>query len=241
MNTIKVKTTQNVEVEYALASLGDRILASLIDLAVYFGWIIICSILISLIAAGQNQIFSFVISFVLLLPLLFYHLLCELFINGQSLGKKARDIKVIKLSGQAPSLGDYLLRWVFRLIDTGISYGLVALITVAINGKGQRLGDLAAGTSVIRTQPIKRANYFAVKTEEDYQVVFPEVHHLTDHDLALIRKLLYKALKYQNNVLLERLAQQTKTVMEVESNLPDEAFLRTVIKDYHYVMSGVEL
>jgi uncharacterized RDD family membrane protein YckC len=235
MNTIKVKTTQNVEVEYAIASLGDRILAHLIDWAVYFGWIMVCGILIQLLGA-EKQAVVLTMSLVMTLPLLFYKLLCEVFMNGQSIGKKARDIKVIRLSGQAPSLGDYLLRWVFRLIDI-LPYGVIAMITIAASGKGQRLGDLAAGTTVIRLQAIRRKQFFAVNTDENYQVTYPEVSVLTDKDMALIRKLLYKSLQYKNAVLLERLAKQTRQVMDVDPDLPDEQFLRLVIRDYHHVMS----
>lgn len=241
MNTIKVKTTQNVAVEYAIASIGDRILAHLIDMGVYFGWFIICSIVLQGINWWQNGNSSVIFSLLLVLPVVFYKLLCEIFMNGQTLGKKARDIRVIKLSGQAPSLGDHLLRWVFRLVDISMSNGLIAIITLAINGKGQRLGDLAAGTSVVRTGAVKRSTFFQVRTEENYQLMFPEVSALTDQDLALIRKLLYKALKYKNEALLQRVAERTREAINVTTNLPDEQFLRQVIKDYHHITSGLEV
>jgi len=241
MNTIKVKTTQNIEVEYAIASIGDRILAYLIDLCVYLAWGFTWSIVFgTLLRQNYNPEARTIITVVLtciFLPLLFYHLLCEIFMNGQSIGKKARDIKVIKLSGSAPSVGDYLLRWIFRLLEITMCYGVISIITLAINGKGQRLGDLAAGTSVIRTRAYRRKIPFEVRTEENYTVTYPEVNLLTDSDMALIRKLLYKALTYQNETLLSRITERTKVTMGVDSDLPDEVFLRTVIKDYHHVMA----
>lgn len=235
VNTIKVKTTQNVEVEYAIASLGDRILAHLIDGAVYLGWIIILIVPFQSIEASSGNL-RILLLLVMVLPLLFYKLLCEVFMNGQSLGKKARDIKVIKLNGQAPSFGDYLLRWIFRLIDITF-YGIPAMVCIAATSKGQRLGDLAAGTTVIRIQPFKRKEFFAVNTDENYHVTFPEVNALTDRDMALIRKLLYKSLQHKNGVLLGRLAGRTKEVMDVHTEMADEQFLRLVIRDYHHVMS----
>jgi uncharacterized RDD family membrane protein YckC len=235
MNTIKVRTTQNVEVEYAIASLGDRILAHLIDGAVYFGWFMV-GVMVMQGLELENRDMIVPLSLFITLPVLFYKLLCEIFLQGQSLGKKARDIKVIKLSGQPPTLSDYLLRWVFRLIDT-VPYGIPAMVTIAANGKGQRLGDLAAGTTVIRIQPIRRKKLFEVAFHEDHVITFPEVSVLTDKDMALIRKLLYKSLKYKNAELLARLAQQTRQVMEVHTELSDEAFLRLVLTDYHHVMA----
>ncbi|MFC6997044.1 RDD family protein [Rufibacter roseus] len=235
MNTIKVRTTQNVEVEYAIASVGDRILAYLVDGAVLVGWFILIGIVAStftfLESAGEA-----ILIFLLFLPVPFYHLCSEIFMNGQSLGKRALDIKVVKMSGHSPSVGDYLLRWILRIIDSGI----VAVITIAINGKGQRLGDLAAGTTVIKTHMVRRRRPFQVKIEDDYQIQFPEVTQLTDKDMALMRQLLYKAIEHRNEVLLERIAQRAKEVMGVETNLTDREFLKTVIKDYQHAMAGVE-
>ncbi|MGV3540554.1 MAG: RDD family protein [Rufibacter sp.] len=241
MNTIKVKTTQNVEVEYAIASVGDRILAYLIDMVVGMAWFLIGFFIVGIMSAGgqPNNTSFFIVGVIMLLPYLLYHLLCEIFMNGQSIGKKAKDIKVIKLNGHAPSLGDYLLRWIFRIIDVTL-YGIVAIVTIAINGKGQRLGDLAAGTSVIKTVPVRRQDPFKVKLEEDYHVVFPEVTHLTDQDMALVRKLLFKAIKNQNELLLNRISTRLQEVIGVQPHMTDRDFLKTVIKDYYHLTAGVE-
>lgn len=236
MNTIKVKTTQNVELEYEIASLGDRLLSELVDFAVYFGYMIIAGII-----AGASDAAGLLIAAIAGLPILLYPLACEVFLNGRTIGKISQDIRVIKLSGKAPTLSDYLLRWIFLLIDTGISFGVVAILTIAITGKGQRLGDIIAGTSVIRNRPIRRQEYIRVRMDENYAITFPSVHLLTDRDMALIRKLFYKAMKHQNYTLLQRTAERTKEVVEIDSNLPDDIFLKTIIKDYHHLMSGVEV
>lgn len=235
MNSIKIRTTQNVEVEYPLASVGDRIVAHLIDFAVYFIWMALW-LLVQEGIGTEDMLFFFLIGVV---PVVFYHLLCEIFLHGQSIGKMARDLKVIKLSGESPGIGDYLMRWVFRLIDTGISQGLLAVVTIAINNKGQRLGDMAAGTCVIRTKPVRRKEAMLIKTEEGYQVRFPEVNLLTDQDVALIRKLLLKAAKYRNYELVERMASRVREVTGIQQGeLSDWDFLKTVVKDYHHYTHG---
>ncbi|GAB2525719.1 RDD family protein [Rufibacter soli] len=235
MDTIKIRTTQNVEVEYAIASIGDRILAYLVDGAIYLGWMIVFGL--ANVYLGLSGVW-FILA---LLPIMFYHLLCEIFLNGQSLGKRAIDLKVVKLSGHAPSVSDYLLRWVFRLLDITLFSGFIAIITIAVNNKGQRLGDIAAGTSVIKTTPVRRRNSFQVKLEDNYQIVFPEVAVLSDKDMALLRKLLFKAIQYKNEVLLSRIAERTKEVMEVQAGeMSDRDFLKTVITDYHHLTAGVE-
>ncbi|RNI28814.1 RDD family protein [Rufibacter latericius] len=242
METLKIRTTQNVEVEYEIASVGDRILAYLIDCVVGFGWMTICALVFFFLAAqgGQPSTAAIVVVVVVaMLPFTFYHLLCEIFMNGQSLGKRAKDIKVIKLNGQTPGVGDYLLRWVFRTLDIWF-YGIVAICTIVITGKGQRLGDLAAGTSVIKTTAIRKRNPFQVQLEENYQVVFPEAAVLSDKDMALIRKLLAKAIEHRNEELLSRIATRAKEVMGVQPNLTDREFLKTVIKDYHHLTANLE-
>lgn len=234
MNTIKIRTTQNVEVEYPIASVGDRIVAHLIDIAVYFVWLIVTGKTMSELGINDKIVFFLVIG----LPILFYHLICEVFMNGQSIGKKARDIKVIKLSGEAPSIGDYLLRWIFRLIDTAASNGLVALITCAASQKGQRLGDMAAGTCVISNKAVKRNNRVEVSIEDDYQIRFPEVHTLNDKDIALIRKLLFKAQQHNNYELLEKMAERVKETTGIKTDMAEWEFLQTVVKDYYHYTHG---
>lgn len=222
-----------MEVEYAIASVGDRILAYLVDGAVLVAWFILVGIIISAVGSASEAIWMFL----LFLPVPFYHLVSEIFMNGQSLGKKALDIKVIKMAGHAPTIGDYLLRWILRIIDSGI----VAVIVIAINGKGQRLGDLAAGTTVIKTVQVRRRQPFQVKLEEDYEIQFPQVANLTDKDMALMRQLLAKAVEHRNEVLLQRIAERAKEVMGVQTDLSDREFLKTLIKDYQHLMAGVEV
>ncbi|WP_347159462.1 RDD family protein [Pontibacter chitinilyticus] len=234
MSTIRIRTTQHVEVEYRVASVGDRIIAHLIDMVIYFVWLCISVLLLQKVGLSNNILQALIVG----LPILFYQLACEILLQGQSVGKMARDIKVIKLNGESPTIGDYLLRWVFRLVDTTVSSGLVAIVTIAASSKGQRLGDMAAGTCVIRTQAVRKKDRMLVQTEEGYQVRFPEVHQLTDQDVALIRKLLYKAKQHNNYDLLEKMALRVKEVTGIQADLPEWDFLQIVIKDYHHYTHG---
>lgn len=245
MNTVKIETTQNVVVEYPLASVGDRVLATLIDGVVMFVWAMLIAVIFAMrdgFQDGGSNIGFMVFMLLIYLPLIFYHLLCEIFMGGQSIGKKARDIKVIKLNGTSPGIGDYLLRWLFRLVDMGLSSGIVALVAVAAGGKGQRLGDMAAGTCVVRTREVRRKAPVYHNLEENYEVKFPEVSLLNDQDLALIRKLLYKAQQHSNYDLLEKMALRVKEITGIQTSLSDWDFLQTVVKDYqHYTHGDAEV
>ncbi len=234
MNTIKIRTTQNVEVEYPMASLGDRIIAHLIDSVVYFIWAMLVALALN--KTGMNEKFLFFV--VIVIPIMFYHLLCEVFFNGQSVGKRARDIRVIKLSGEAPSIGDYLLRWMFRLIDTGVSTGVVAIVCIASSQKGQRLGDMAAGTCVIKERAVRDRERMNITVEKNYEIRFPEVSLLSDKDVALIRKLLYKAQQHNNYELLEAMAKRVKETTGIRTDMAEWDFLQTVVKDHYQYTHG---
>lgn len=239
MSTIRVQTTQNVTVEYETASVGERIVASIIDGVVMGAWVIIVGGIIGSLGGGfeSGNAVALGLGIVLVaVPLVFYHLLSETLLNGQSIGKKARDIRVIRLDGTTPHFGDYLLRWVLRIVDTGIGSGIIAVVVVLINGKGQRLGDLAAGTSVVRTRPKPAGGALAPAfTEPGYAVVFPAAGQLADHDVATMRQLLQQGLSESNYELVNELATKVKELTGIRTDLPDEAFLRTILRDHAYL------
>ncbi|MEJ7659997.1 MAG: RDD family protein [Hymenobacter sp.] len=251
MATIRVHTTQNVTLEYEVASLGDRILATLIDYVLLFAWAVLWAVAFTALASKDHgastatnwdnlgSVLVVVILIIILAPYVFYFLLSEIFFNGQTLGKKARDIRVVRLDGTAPRLGDYLLRWLLRIVDLGFGGGTVAIITIAINGKGQRLGDMAAGTTVISVRPRRapRADLPTPASMAGYQPVFPQAANLSDHDAALLRQLLGRTVQHGNYVLLHETALKIKSILHLESDLPDEAFLRTVLRDHAYLLA----
>ena len=242
MATIRVHTAQNVTLEYEVASLGDRLVAAIIDNLILGAWLIACALIVfNVLKMGRGEagnITAVVVLGVLVgIPYVFYNLICEVFFNGQSIGKKARDIRVMRLDGTAPRLGDYLLRWLLRIVDTGLPVvgGFVAMLTILLNGKGQRLGDLAAGTTVIKLRRLASQNAALPVLPEGYQVVFPQAALLADHDLALVRQLVQQAAVRKDHALLNEVANKVKALTGIQTALPDESFLQTVLRDHAYL------
>jgi hypothetical protein len=185
-----------------------------------------------------NQIWVYV--GILGVPYLFYDLVSEIAMDGQTIGKKARNVKVVKLDGTQPTIGSYLLRWLLRPIDFFFS-GAVAILVISINGKGQRLGDMAAGTSVVSlNRQVGLTETMLPPVQENYQPVYPQVVSLTDRDVALIKEALYvhKNSDAPDSRLLETLANKVKALLHIESSMPPMAFLHTVLKDYTYMTSN---
>ena len=249
MTSIRVHTAQNVTLEYEVASLGDRILAAIIDNVIFIAWAGACLLLLFGILGidsrgGANTLSIVLMCLLVGVPYVFYNLICEMYFNGQSLGKKARDIRVMRLDGTAPRAGDYLLRWLLRIVDTSLPVvgGFVAMFTILINGKGQRLGDLAAGTTVVKVRPVAPQ---AIPSAADlaaavgYQPVFPQAALLADHDVALVRQLMQRAAAQQDYGLLNEVANKVKSLTGIRTELQDEPFLKTVLRDHaHLVGQG---
>lgn len=232
---VTIRTSQNVVLEYEPASLGERFVATLIDYLIFLGWVILTAYIAS---QGGRMLGNYYWFFVVLAPILFYDLLTEWLLNGQSLGKLAMNIRVVKLDGSRPGLGDYLLRWLFRLVDTRVLNGVVAMVAVAANDRGQRLGDVAAGTTVVKIKPaITLDDVLHTLLPDDYRVQFPDVIALTDRDLNIIRA----TLRAGHPVLLDRAATRVKSVTGVSSPMPAELFLQTVVADHQFMTTrGVQ-
>ncbi|TPG67466.1 RDD family protein [Hymenobacter nivis] len=233
MSTLRIHTTQNVSLEYEVASVGERVLATLIDYALYLAWFALCGVLLYKLGAREDR----VALTLMLLPTMFYFLVCEVFFNGQTLGKKARHLRVVRRDGTAPSLGDYCLRWLLRPFEVLFFFGAPALLTVLINGKGQRLGDLAAGTAVISLRPraVPAGAPGPAPVPADYRPVFAQAAHLADHDAALLRQLVHQANARGDIALMHETANKVKALTGIATDLPDLPFLQTVLRDHAYL------
>lgn len=240
---VQILTSQNVEIEYEIASIGERMGAVLIDLLIKIGYALAAFFVILLIEDALGIPDGFAMAFIILLyiPLFLYDLLCETFLDGQTFGKKAVKIKVVKLDGSQPSLGSYLLRWLIALVEKPpLMMGTIGLVAILLNSKGQRLGDMAAGTTVVKVKPaVTLDDTIFAEVEETYIPTFPSVIRLSDNDIALIQEVLNSREQMENPVVVGRLTSKVKEVTEVEPTMPNVQFLQTVVKDYNYYTSRI--
>ena len=230
--SLQIETAQNVGVDYEVASIGERILAQLIDYAVYFVWIVMVAMMIPALSIGKSGVSqTWITTGAMFLPIALCPLLCEYFLDGQTLGKIGLRIKVIKLDGSKASLSSYLLRWLLATIDISIFSGLVAIITIAVNGKGQRLGDLAAGTTVIKTQPtVRLEDILTPDHNPNYQPKYAGVVRLSDKDIRTIKKVLIT----NNEKLMEETVSKIEELLGINSLDTAYVFLRTIVNDYNF-------
>lgn len=235
MDKFQIETAQNVNIVQNVAGVGDRILAFLVDAAIMFIYYLIVFFLMigTIDALGDSA--TFLIFMAIMLPILVYHLLFEMFWDGRSPGKAALKLRVVKLDGSKPAFSNFLLRWLLRVIDITLASGAVALVTILFNGRGQRLGDIAASTTVISEKtPVAFSQTILTDIPEGYQPKYPQVTVFSDAEMQSIKKI-YTENKYKgNHNIILRLSNRVAKVMEVEVDEMPIAFIDKVIKDYNF-------
>ena len=230
-HSFKIDTTQNVGIIFMLASAGDRALAWFIDFLLKLTWILI---IVEIFKYSFNDNNTAIIGAIILLPVLFYNILCELFLNGQTIGKAVCKTRVMKLDGTQPGLSNYLMRWVFGLFEFNLFIGLGLIIYFWTN-KGQRLGDIFAGTTVIKiNKEMSLDETTTLDLPENYQPTFAQVTNLSQRDVEVIKEGIIFYRKYQNYKVLNNLAHKVAGVLEISTNLSQLDFLQVVVGDYNY-------
>ena len=238
MASIEIVTSQNVPIEYELGGLRDRALAFLLDFVIIIGGILILS-LIFLMASLSAQAWLYVDFFVLIPTFFFYSLVMEIFNDGQSVGKMALRIKVVKLNGSEVTLSDYFIRWMFRMVDIYFSLGSIASMLVGSSEKGQRMGDIVANTTVIRLQPkhmMSLADLLRIGTIDNYTPKFPEVKKLNEEDMLIVKTVIERYNKFPNPAHKQALEMTAKSIAKNigVTKLPVNRteFLKMVLRDY---------
>lgn len=147
-----VATPELVAFSYEIAGLGSRFLAALLDtLLLLIAFIVLgigAFVLGTVTSNGSVAILLFLLGFFLLAY--GYYWVQEAAFNGQTLGKRAARLRVVGDRGEPITFTQAGIRNLIRFVDFLPAYYAVGIIALFINGRGKRLGDLAAGTLVVR-------------------------------------------------------------------------------------------
>lgn len=233
MQIVTIHTTQNVQIDYPVAGIVDRIMAFFID-----AFVIVAYVLIMIFVIFSSKLLEQWVMILFYFPVFFYDLVLEITMNGQSLGKRALNLKVVRLDGTNPTIGNYILRWILKPIDI-ILWGSIAITSILLTRYGQRLGDLAAGTTVVKLVPAGdiTGQQIIQHLESNYEPMFPQVVQLSDKDMDLIKQALEVNRTLGNINPVIQLDKKLKEMLGIETDLPPIKFLYTVIKDYSHLTS----
>lgn len=236
MSNLQINTTQNVNLNYKIVSVGERIVAFFIDAFILY----LYAILVNYIGDAIGYIYKDGwtqrgLVALIFLPAMFYSLIMHSIFNGRTVGKMLLKMRVVRFDGSPVHWSNYLVRWMLRLVDIWIFIGSIGLLTILFSERRQRLGDAAAGTVVISTKNKTKVSHTILEdVEEAYQPKFTNVTLLTDKDVRLIKETYHIARKSNDFKTMTALRVKVDSILQTKSELYDIQYLDTVLKDYNY-------
>jgi uncharacterized RDD family membrane protein YckC len=242
---LNIDTPEQVELEFAVAGIGSRFVAVLLDHLIQVGILVLLAFVSAfLFGAIANRINImgkwFIAAFIALdfLVIWGYFTLFEAFWNGQTPGKHAMKLRVIKDSGRQVTFFEALSRNLLRFVDYMPALYLVGVITMLCTKRNQRLGDLAAGTIVVHERaeeqplligrgatilPVSEAQAFDTVSAAQSAGALPAdaVAKLGPDDLLLIETFFARALDLSLATRMEiagKIATQMAVKMSGDAN-----------------------
>ena len=227
-------TGQYVQIDQTPAGIGERMLGRMIDIVLitlYFFAIYV----IFIIGVTRDDEATMALFIILMLPVMFYSLLCELFNRGQSPGKKLLGIRVVMKDGTRPTLSAYLLRWLMLLVDIWL-FQWIGVLSILMTKNNQRLGDLAAGTLVIKEKDFRKINVTLDEFRHlsiNYRPIFPQAENLSLEQTNLINEIFYRNDR-NRPMRIHELGAKVREFLHINPPISDEDLLQTLMRDYQY-------
>ncbi|HEX6334225.1 MAG TPA: RDD family protein [Flavisolibacter sp.] len=264
MSGIHVSTHFNIDLEFEAAPFYKRLLAWFLDMVLLIVFIVLFIRFYSSVEDSMGEEVQIVVETIILLIFVCYHLLCEIFMNGQSIGKRITGIRVVNENGGRPTIGQYIIRWLIRTSDImvavvlltipfavragdldylwkiGIAIGLLLMDIILTNtGKQQRLGDILAHTMLITTKSRESiTDTIFLDVSDKYVPSFPQVMQLTDKDINSLKGILDTARRRHDFDLAQMAAEKIKAHLRINTSLSPFDFLEILLKDYNYLSTN---
>ncbi len=244
MSEIAINSSQNVKIDFTLASIGERMVAHILDWVLKIAYLVIVGLIafrifgLGLYLDRLDGWSAAAILIILTFPIHIYTLVSESVMEGQTFGKKIMKIKVVKIDGYQASFGDYLIRWIFRIVDIMGEMAVVGIISMIVSKNNQRLGDIASGTAVISLKNSVTISHTILENlSQDYVPLFPQVVALSDNDMRIIKENFQKAARLDDREIINKLTLKILEILKLDAasvDLTQKQFVQTVIKDYNY-------
>jgi uncharacterized RDD family membrane protein YckC len=250
MNVLSVRTPEGVAFSFRIASPAIRLAAMMIDLGVIsVSWSVLAK-LVAVIAPISEDVAGMAAIITYFMLSVGYRIVTEWKWRGQSLGKRLLRLRVVDARGKRLAFEQVAMRNLLRFVDALPAAYLVGGAAAFLNRRGQRLGDLAAGTLVI-WEPAQAAPDFENLRGDKYnslreqlpvvarlrQSVTPEVARVAWQALARRDELESEARLELFAELASHIRSMTRIPEELGEGVADEQFVRNVV-DVLYVTRG---
>jgi uncharacterized RDD family membrane protein YckC len=167
LGRLEVETADHVVLRYDLAGAGTRGAAALVDallsVVMVFGLTIGAVFLGRLLPPSIAGQLAGLAAFLILTSWVAYFVLLEWLWNGQTIGKRRAGLRVIGSDGEPARFTAVLIRNLLRLVDFLPAWYALGVMMIFLTPRSQRLGDLAAGTYVVRA-PKPRLDWLSLRT-----------------------------------------------------------------------------
>jgi uncharacterized RDD family membrane protein YckC len=219
-------TPEGVQLALPLAGIGSRFMALLIDLLI--GGVAATIVILAALAAGADLVAQIVSVSAFLAITVVYNVVFEVFGGGRTIGKRATSLRVVSDGGGQVGLRASLIRNAVRILESGLLY-LPALISVLATRDNQRLGDLAAGTLVVRDQRAVSVVGTSAPFVDPKRFASWDVTGIGDEEASAVRSFLERRADLRpgaRRALAAQLAAQLRPqVAGARDGLEDESFL----------------
>ena len=225
--TVDIETPELVVVSYTIAGVGSRVLAGLIDLLICIALFVgLMFGLISLGGSGADDTsgptpsvaWAFAAVILMQFALVWgYYLLFEALADGQTPGKRLLRLRAVRDGGYSVGFSAAAVRNLMRIVDMQPAFSyLFGITSVAFTKNGKRLGDIVAGTLVVRealvAQPMGAASRPETANAERLST------QLTDEEFQLLARWSAR----RNTLEPERRRQlATQVAARLRNALPD--------------------
>ena len=235
-DSLQIDTPENVAFGYQVAGIGSRFVAALVDtlLILLLQVLVIGTAVLVLANSGldlENDAASaWIVAAMSLITFVFlwgYYIFFEMLWNGQSPGKRAMNLRVIRADGTPIALTESIVRNLVRFVDFLPAFYGFGVVTMFISPQSKRLGDMAAGTLVVHESETVSVQSLNVAPAAAYQRMslhpvsaegFP-VERLTNPEVHLIEEFLQRRDDMQHR---QQLAVQILTRLHQRVGLPLE-------------------
>lgn len=219
----------------------ERALAWLLDLFVIcFGYILLYQLARFVFGSIWDNGWSVFWMVMLFLFYFLYNIFMEILNGGQTLGKMSLSIRVVRLDGKDPEWSDVVLRSILQLVDSLFCFGIIGILLIKTTPKCQRLGDMAANTTVIKIHQsgwrFRLEDILSISTLQNYQPTFPQVRDLSERDMIFVKNVLARYQQYPNRAheeVVEDLVSHLMPLLDIRERPNNRLeFLKTLLKDY---------